>query len=307
MKSSKRFTNIHKWEDKSYRDLSLEEKVYWEFINSHCTAIGLYSIDLELASFSTKIEESKIPNLGVYNTSSTKIVQFNHHPEHIVFIKNFIREQYSGKKSIGLNLTSPPHYGYLNEIRQHGLWNYILSEDPLLISNKSLVYYFNVDAGTVENDKKPTRQEIESLPLKFSDIPDDYLHPRVQGEWYSYGQPDYSVQNLDFSELSKTEDEDVLAILQSRDISYSLVRNIIPLLNPYMNEYEINRHDFEKDIFELLILLNSKEKDLFPAEFLLEIAKSVSDRCGKEMTNLSLVIREFNDCYALNLPLKSNT
>ena len=81
----------------------------------------------------------------------------------------------------------------------------------------------------------------------------------------------------------------------------------MPHLNSYMNEYEINRHDFEKDIFELLILLNSKEKDLYPAEFLLLIAKSVSDRCGKEMTNLSLVIREFNDCYALNLPLKANT
>ena len=81
----------------------------------------------------------------------------------------------------------------------------------------------------------------------------------------------------------------------------------MPLLNPYMNDYEINRHDFEKDIFELLILLNSKEKDLYPAEFLYEIAKSVSDRCGKEMTNLALIIREFNDCYALNLPLKLNS
>ena len=152
-----------------------------------------------------------------------------------------------------------------------------------------------------------TSQEIESLPLKFSDIPEDYLHPHVQGEWYSYGQPNYSVQNVDFSEPSKTEDEDVLALLETRNISYSLVRNIMPHLNSYMNEYEINRHHFEKDIFELLILLNFKEKDLYPAEFLLEIAKSVSDRCGKEMTNLALIIREFNDCYALNLPLKSNT
>lgn len=109
------------------------------------------------------------------------------------------------------------------------------------------------------------------------------------------------------SELPEINDEDILALLETRNISYSLVRNLMPLLNPYMNDYEINRHDFEKVIFELLILLNSKEKDLYPAEFLYEIAKSVSDRCGKEMTNLALIIREFNDCYALNLPLKANT
>lgn len=109
------------------------------------------------------------------------------------------------------------------------------------------------------------------------------------------------------SELPEINDEDILALLETRNISYSLVRNLMPLLNPYMNDYEINRHDFEKVIFELLILLNSKEKDLYAAEFLYEIAKSVSDRCGKEMTNLALIIREFNDCYALNLPLKANT
>ena len=109
------------------------------------------------------------------------------------------------------------------------------------------------------------------------------------------------------SELPEINDEDILALLETRNISYSLVRNLMPLLNPYMNDYEINRHNFEKDIFKLLILLNSKEKDLYPAEFLYEIAKSVSDRCGKEMTNLALIIREFNDCYALNLPLKANT
>ena len=74
-----------------------------------------------------------------------------------------------------------------------------------------------------------TSQEIESLPLKFSDIPEDYLHPRVQGEWCSYGQPDYSVQNVDFSQPFKTEDEDVLALLETRNISYSLVRNLMPL------------------------------------------------------------------------------
>lgn len=97
-----RFTETNKWDDKWFRNLSLKEKVMFQFLCDKCDNAGFYEVDIEDISFRTKIEKDDV--LGAIkglNKGYTKIIINGEW----FWIKNFLRIQ----KNLPLNPDNNSH------------------------------------------------------------------------------------------------------------------------------------------------------------------------------------------------------
>lgn len=255
MEEKKRFTDINKWENPWFQELTLEEKLLWLFIQDDCSPIGIYRYYPRSITYHTGITKDNIPDLNIYNQSEERLVKLDHLGDNIYLIKNYIDFQYSGKKGTGLSVTSRSNFGYLNEIRDKGLWQYFLSEQREVIAPKSIKYYYAVDTDLIENTGTPSTSKIEELGITLSDIPDNYLNPQVDSTLplnsYKYVSKEKEKEKDTDTDKGKEEDKD-------KSINLSITDDDIKEIKRYLNDDETIDHIFKSEIKRICKVLDGQ-------------------------------------------------
>ena len=108
---SKRFTDTDKWKKPWFRKLTPKNKVLWFYLLDICDNLGVFQVDIELASF--MIGE---------NITETDVDIFSEHIKKIdnnkYLIKDFVLFQYKKLKA-----TCKPHMYVIDLIEKHDLKN----------------------------------------------------------------------------------------------------------------------------------------------------------------------------------------
>ena len=255
MEEKNRFTDINKWNDPWFQELTNEQKIMWLYMQDVCSPIGIYRHNVREVKFKTMMEEESIPSLEAFNEKAEKIVLLQHLGKDVYLIKDYIRFQYSGKKGNGLSVASAPHYGYLNEIRYRNLWEYFLSTSPDLISNKSIVYFYAVDEDEIENTKKPTKRVLEELPYSIKDVPDWYKNPSFDSTLpldkvsYTIKEKDKEKEQVKAKDKAKKKDQESSKYEIRQDKEF---RELVKYLNTVLPSSETSIHTFEAELQMLI-------------------------------------------------------
>ena len=112
---SKRFTEANKWtQNKWFRKLNPDNKLFWLFILDNCDQIGLWEEDIELASMLIGHEYTKEILLNEFKDKITLIENGKKW-----WIKDFISFQYGVLVDSEKN---KPHKYYISLLKKYSLW-----------------------------------------------------------------------------------------------------------------------------------------------------------------------------------------
>lgn len=116
---SKRFTDTVKWEDKWFRKLPNDMKLFWYYILDKCDIAGIWKFDLELVQYFFKISLTEKEILKYLNTDKKERIIISPDKEEW-FIKDFVQYQYGT-----LSLKCKPHLAVIKILKLHSLDSYI--------------------------------------------------------------------------------------------------------------------------------------------------------------------------------------
>lgn len=108
--AKKRFTDAEKFKDPWYLDLTLKEKVAWEYIISECDHAGIWKVNMKLLSFCIGEKFTK-EDLKTSFARNIVVVDDEH-----VFIPKFLKFQY-GKLSLKSNI----HQNVIKRLKDIGI------------------------------------------------------------------------------------------------------------------------------------------------------------------------------------------
>jgi len=113
---SKRLSETEIWKEQWYRELPVEYKSFWKYLCDNCDACGVWTKDIELASFQigTRIDEKKA--LELFNKEKERIVVLNNGEKW--FITQFVSFQYGQ-----LSNKSPVHKKVYFLLKKQNLLN----------------------------------------------------------------------------------------------------------------------------------------------------------------------------------------
>lgn len=174
---SKRFTDTDKWEDSWYMNLTIENKLFYNFLLDKCNTIGLWKPNLRLAEFilGYKIDHKKfIKELG---------------KDRIYILKNgywwlikFCDFQYG---VINEESTSKPIQSYINLLKKHNLWiPYLKGIDTLKEKDK--------DKDKVKEKDKDKEDELKISINKVIYPFDSGNFIKVWDAWKKYKKDEHS-------------------------------------------------------------------------------------------------------------------
>lgn len=106
----KRFTETTKWDDPWFRKLSMESKLFWQWLLDHCDHAGVIDPDVELAAFQIGYRKGKA---NLLESLGDRIAVL---PNRKVWILKFIEFQY-GK----ISDKCPAHRPVFKSIERNGL------------------------------------------------------------------------------------------------------------------------------------------------------------------------------------------
>ena len=109
-----RFTDIHKWEKRWFRDLSPEAKLLLLYLYDACGDAGIIEIDPRRYMFETGLDLNKEDNALDELLQTDKL---QHHDARYYILPKFIKFQYPN----GLKENYNPHKGVWKEIKRHNI------------------------------------------------------------------------------------------------------------------------------------------------------------------------------------------
>lgn len=124
---AKRFTSTNKWSDPWYRKLPPDMKLFWQYITDNCDMAGIWSVDMELASFLTgnQYEEKEILKAFDGRIVSIKNGQYWHIPQFVEFQYGQLKDDYN------------PHKPAIASLIRHGINPRV--HEPLNKASRSLM------------------------------------------------------------------------------------------------------------------------------------------------------------------------
>lgn len=129
MQSKKRFTEINKWDDPVFLELSAKQKLLWMFINDRCDNIGVWTPNPKLVAFNTDFDgdtrQFLDDFLGAINREE-RLVEVLSSGDWL--ITDFVKFQYCQKKPLHPN--SPAHKSYLELMDKRGLSQWFVENYP---------------------------------------------------------------------------------------------------------------------------------------------------------------------------------
>lgn len=219
---SKRLTEIDKWKDSKFLELSIGAKAAWEFIRDNCDRAGFWEVNFRILAAHLSGSDSEVTPKeaqSYFKEASRFVTRIN---DSLVFLHNFIKHQYKDN----LNPNNPAITGVLKILERRGfeyLGNGVLKPvsspqgDPPLGSKeeeevKEEVKDFKIPPGKIVPDR--FKEFWEAYPRK----PTDSL-PYAKNAWYNAMQNSYDPDALilgaknyakyisDTPEFSKTPSE----------------------------------------------------------------------------------------------------
>lgn len=137
--------------------LNPDERLFWMFLQLKCDTIGQFEMEGEL------LYAERMHGLNVNPEELQKKVNSGEERLRNLgngrwFLTQFIREQY-GK----LNPNSPPHKRYIKDLKESGLWNTFIRENPDLspANRVRLDYQSTIDTPEEEEEEKEEEKEAE--------------------------------------------------------------------------------------------------------------------------------------------------
>jgi hypothetical protein len=158
-----RFTDIDKWRDPWFRNLSPTQKLVYLYLLDNCDHAGFIEIDAPIVLLYLRLEstyqEEELYTL--LDLLSPKVIEFK---QHIYYIKNFIRFQYKGELKENYN----PHKAVFKRLAHYGVYldeNYEIKKDNSRLAQglpKPPRLGLGLGLGLGNNNRKETRDELHS-------------------------------------------------------------------------------------------------------------------------------------------------
>ena len=173
---AKRFTSTEKWSKEWFQNLSIKHKLLWYYLFENCDNVGLWSVNLSLASFQigTKI---KIEDLSAFDG---RIVPF----QDKYLIVDFISFQYGE-----LSENCPAHKPVISKVSKLGLVEVIkkYKNDRVLIGYQ----YPTVLDMDMEMDKdKEKEKKVDSVEICKESESEEFIEffnkPELKRAWSDF-------------------------------------------------------------------------------------------------------------------------
>jgi hypothetical protein len=112
----KRYTDANKWiYNKWFRNLKSKYKLFWMYICDNCDNVGVWEVDVVLASYLIGEEYNEDELINVFND---KILLIRAGKKW--WIKDFVIFQYG--VLMENNINNKPHQSYIKLLKKHSLW-----------------------------------------------------------------------------------------------------------------------------------------------------------------------------------------
>lgn len=158
-----RFTDIDKWRDPWFRNLTASQKIVYLYLLDNCDHAGFIEIDAPIVLLYLRLDDKLTEeDLFMYiDLLSPKVVEFK---TNIYYIKNFIRFQYKGELKENYN----PHKAVFKRLAHYGVY---LDEDYEIKKINSKLAQglpkpprlgLGLGIGLGNNNRKETRDELHS-------------------------------------------------------------------------------------------------------------------------------------------------
>jgi len=185
----KRFIDTTIWtQNKWFRKLKPEIKIFWFYIISNCDSVGVWEEDLELASFiigydynREKLIENLSNRITIINNKKWWVVDF------CIFQYGILQD----------NLKNKPHASYLNLLRKHSLYeDYVKTIGSL----KEKEQEKEQDKDKEKEQEKSKNKETEKW---HNDLWESY--PRKEGKREAYAHLRASIKSFsDYEDCKKS-------------------------------------------------------------------------------------------------------
>ena len=163
--ATKRFTDIEKWKDPFFEELSNDYKLIWLFLNDDCDNAGVLRLSMKRLNYSCNTSISEQDLMGTFNNKLIKI------SDGVWFLLEFTTTQY-GRDWIDSN--SKAVVSAKNKLIEVGL---VINDELILpidykdsIDSPSIDYKSTMDS-IKDKDKDESKEEEEPMD-KVKDIED---------------------------------------------------------------------------------------------------------------------------------------
>lgn len=158
-----RFTDIHKWDKRWFRDLTPEAKLLLLYLYDNCGDAGIIEIDPRKYAFDTGLDLDKSDNALDELLETDKL---QHHDSRYYILPKFVKFQYPN----GLKANYNPHKGVWREIEKHNIniRNFEISSLDQALTKASKI--------RIRNQDKTIIDRLELLWAKYT----EGLSPRLK-------------------------------------------------------------------------------------------------------------------------------
>lgn len=155
IKQRKRFTDSALLDAGHFLKLSKDERLFWIFLQLKCDTIGQFEMEGELL-YAERMHGLNINPEELQRKVNSSEERLRDLGNGRWFLTQFIREQY-GK----LNPNSPPHKRYIKDLKESGLWNTFIRENPDLSPVNRVTIDYKHPIDTPEEEEEEAEKEEE--------------------------------------------------------------------------------------------------------------------------------------------------
>lgn len=139
--SKSRLTDVFKWDQTWFTELSQEHKLLWIYMNDKCDNIGVYTFNKRRIEFDTHVNIDVKDIADTFNQHGTKIqpIENNHLEKDSFLLVDFCKYQHCKKSA--LLPTSNVFVSYMRDIKNAGLVDYFYQNIPDVVSEDTFLFF----------------------------------------------------------------------------------------------------------------------------------------------------------------------
>lgn len=180
IKERKRFLDSAILNTAFFLKLNLDERLFWIILQLKCDTIGQFEMEGEIL-FAERMHGLKIDPQKFLNKVNCDVERLRNLGSGRWFLTQFIRVQYGR-----LTPTCKPHTRYIKDLKESGLWNTFIEENPDLkpVDRVTIDYCNPIDTPEEEEEEKEAdkEQEEEKESVKEEEKETEQDPPAVSGE-----------------------------------------------------------------------------------------------------------------------------
>jgi len=155
IKQRKRFVDSALLNAGFFLKLTTDERLFWLMLQLKCDTIGQFEMEGELL-FAERMHGLDVDPKALQKKVNQKDERLRNLGNGNWFLTQFIREQYGR-----LNPNSPPHKRYIKDLKETGLWNAFINENPDLKPADRVSKDYPYPNATPEEEEEEKEEETE--------------------------------------------------------------------------------------------------------------------------------------------------